>query len=104
MLRRACLFMGIVGSILVAQPGTVAAQEASAKARPKVTRADVDAMMKSLSNWGRWGAQDELGTLNLITPEKRKQAAALVRDGITVSLAHDASTTSREGSPVFGHK
>jgi len=34
-----------------------------------------------LSNWGRWGNDDELGTLNFVTPEKRVQAAALVRTG-----------------------
>jgi hypothetical protein len=43
--------------------------------------------MTSLSNWGRWGDDDQRGCLNLITPEKRKQAAALVREGITVSCA-----------------
>ena len=41
----------------------------------------------SLSNWGRWGQDDVLGTLNLITPEKRKIAAGLVREGVTVSCA-----------------
>jgi kynurenine formamidase len=41
----------------------------------------------SLSNWGRWGADDELGTLNLITPEVRTGAAALVKDGTSVSCA-----------------
>lgn len=41
----------------------------------------------SLSNWGRWGKDDLLGTLNLITPEKRKQAYALAKEGITVSCA-----------------
>lgn len=39
----------------------------------------------TLSNWGRWGDDDLLGTLNLITPEKRREAAGLVREGITVS-------------------
>jgi kynurenine formamidase len=43
--------------------------------------------MESLSNWGRWGGDDQLGCLNLITPEKRLQAAALVQDGIPVSCA-----------------
>jgi hypothetical protein len=42
--------------------------------------------MKELSNWGRWGADDELGTLNLITVEKRKQALALAKTGTVVSL------------------
>src|SRR5262249_15490749 len=34
---------------------------------------------KRFSNWGRWGADDELGTLNFITPAARRSAAALVR-------------------------
>mgnify|MGYP001361835031 FL=1 len=45
--------------------------------------------MEELSNWGRWGPEDELGQANFITREKRVQAAGLVREGITVSLAHD---------------
>ena len=55
----------------------------------KMTKADVDRWMTELSNWGRWGKDDQLGTLNLITPAKRRQAAALVKDGYSISLAHD---------------
>jgi kynurenine formamidase len=44
------------------------------------------------SNWGRWGADDERGTLNLITPEHRVRAAALVREGVPVSCAHPINT------------
>jgi kynurenine formamidase len=46
----------------------------------------------SLSNWGRWGADDELGTLNLITREVRIRAAALVKDGTSVSCAWEVPT------------
>ena len=42
---------------------------------------------KSLSNWGRWGDDDELGTLNFLTPEKTKKATTLVEEGVTVSCA-----------------
>ena len=52
-----------------------------------VTQAQFDKWKTELSNWGRWGKDDERGTLNLITPEKRKQAAGLVKDGFAVSLA-----------------
>ncbi len=45
--------------------------------------------MASLSNWGRWGENDELGTPNPITPEKRRQATTLVTEGVSVSLAFD---------------
>src|SRR5262249_31833466 len=43
---------------------------------------------KELSNWGRWGKDDHLGTFNLITAAKRKQALALAKEGLSVSLAH----------------
>ena len=66
---------------------------------PTVTRAEVEHWKRALTNWGRWGAGDESGTLNLITPEKRKQAAALVREGISVSLAHDAETEATVDGP-----
>jgi hypothetical protein len=51
------------------------------------TESDVIKMISSLSNWGRWGTDDQLGTINLITPAKRKRAAALVQDGVPVSCA-----------------
>ena len=54
-----------------------------------VSQATVENWMTELSNWDRWGADDQLGATNLITAEKRVQAAALVRQGISVSLAHD---------------
>ena len=51
------------------------------------THEEVLGYVKSLSNWGRWGPDDELGTLNLITPEKRAQAAGLVKEGISVTCS-----------------
>jgi kynurenine formamidase len=42
-----------------------------------------------LSNWGRWGDDDEIGTLNLITPERVATAAASVREGLVISCAID---------------
>ena len=46
------------------------------------TTADLDAMFESLKNWGRWGADDERGALNHLTPARRVAAATLVRDGV----------------------
>ena len=57
-----------------------------------VSESDVVKMISSLSNWGRWGADDQLGTMNLITPAKRKRAAALVQDGVPVSCARPIVT------------
>jgi kynurenine formamidase len=58
-----------------------------AREKLSFTVADVREMAKRFSNWGRWGADDELGTVNFITPEKRRAAAKLVRQGKVVSLA-----------------
>jgi hypothetical protein len=54
-----------------------------------MARAQFDALFQRVNNTGRWGARDEQGTLNLITPEARRLAAAEVRDGGTVSLARE---------------
>ncbi len=51
------------------------------------TQAEVDGWYKDQRNWGRWGADDEVGAVNLITAEKRRAAAALVRTGRTVSTS-----------------
>lgn len=47
----------------------------------------VDELIRKVSNWGRWGPDDEIGTLNHITPEVRAAAAALVTEGRPISLA-----------------
>jgi kynurenine formamidase len=44
-------------------------------------------LFSTVCNWGRWGAGDERGTLNLITAAKRLEAAGCVRTGRTFSLA-----------------
>jgi len=51
------------------------------------------------SNWGRWGADDELGTLNLITDEVRARAVAQARTGRSVSLAMPVDPASMLGGP-----
>jgi kynurenine formamidase len=56
------------------------------------TEAEVVRMIDTLSNWGRWGQDDELGTVNLITPAKRRQAARLVEDGVSVTCSRPIST------------
>ena len=79
-MRNAIISLFITASSLIAQSDH------------KMTKADVDRWMTELSNWGRWGKDDQLGTLNLITPAKRRQAAALAKEGYTISLAHDVLT------------
>ena len=77
----------------------------AADALHQTTRSDIDHWMTELSNWGRWGKTDQSGTVNLITPAKRREAAALVKDGIAISLAHDTLTVKApDNDSPFGHK
>ena len=64
-----------------------------------VAPADYERWKKELSNWGRWGKDDQIGALNLITPAKRKQAATLVKEGFSVSMAGDADTVKAVDNP-----
>ncbi len=72
---------------------------------PAMSRADFDQLMKDVSNWGRWGSDDQLGTLNLITPEVRRKAAELVGDGISLSMALDVDKEKHLLNPFpFEHE
>ena len=68
-------------------------------AQHEMTKADVDKLVTELSNWGRWGKDDQLGSLNLITPKKRKHAAALVTEGLSVSLARNVEKETAVDNP-----
>src|SRR4030095_6648090 len=94
------LLSGIVGVVLV---GVVANSLVwGQNARPTIAAdADFRRALKELSNWGRWGEMDELGAANLITPAKRKQAAALAREGRPVSLSHDVPQEKAADTPTF---
>jgi kynurenine formamidase len=61
----------------------------------------VRSWFSALSNWGRWGPDDERGTLNHITPASRLAAARLVTEGEVVSCAWDIDTAPRRDH-VFG--
>src|SRR5260370_18306392 len=58
----------------------------------KMSAVEFDQLFKEINNWGRWGKDDTLGTINLITDAKRKQAALLVKTCNTVSIATDRRT------------
>ena len=62
------------------------AQSVDDQAREVSRRELHDRWVDELSNAGRWGADDELGTLNLITEKKRRDAQALASRGVVVSL------------------
>ena len=93
----ALVFAGAVALCFAGAPVSVQPQEPDRAPR---NLEEFDAMFREHSNWGRWGPDDERGTLNLITPEKTRQAAALVRSGITVSLAHNPITEAAPDNPV----
>ena len=73
--------------------------QGAGRADQTVTKAQVDKWMTELSNWGRWGKADQIGTLNLITPQKRKQALSLVKEGLSVSLAHTIDKEKAADNP-----
>src|SRR5215472_8202073 len=58
----------------------------------RLNSAQVSAVYEKISNWGRWGKEDQRGALNFITDKKRAEAAKLVKSGETVSLALPLAT------------
>ena len=76
-----------------------------ALAQQRLDKAALDRWMLELTNWNRWGKQDQMGTVNLITPAKRKSAAALVKEGYSVSLSGNADTEKAVDNPFpFRHE
>lgn len=76
----------------------------TAQSSHTATKADFERWMKQLSNWNRWGKDDQKGTVNLITQAKVKQAAALAKSGITVSLERTLDTMeSADNSNPLAH-
>jgi kynurenine formamidase len=65
----------------------------------KYTTGQVAELLEKISNWGRWGKDDQRGTLNLITNEKRAAAARLVHSGETVSLSVPLPTRPSRDNP-----
>jgi kynurenine formamidase len=64
-----------------------------------VSAAQFAALFEELSTWGRWGEHDERGSLNHVTPERVAAAAALVRDGVSVSLGLPLCTSEAPDCP-----
>ena len=75
-----------------------------AQSRSPVNSEEFDRLFQQVKNWGRWGADDQLGSVNLITAAKRKQALSLAKTGQTVSLVHNPITDKAEdNSNPFEH-
>jgi kynurenine formamidase len=66
---------------------------------PEMTASDIQSLLRDRSNWGRWGADDQVGAVNLVTPQKRAAAARLVRSGRAVSLSRDFPTKEGPNNP-----
>jgi hypothetical protein len=101
----------IAFSALIAAPlmlaGQAGGQQTAFTAHPStqqpdrlVTLATLKKWERELSNWGRWGKDDERGLLNLITPAKTKQALALVTEAKTVTL--QINPIKKQGSDTGG--
>ena len=68
-------------------------------ANAPMTQAEFDKLFHDVSNWGRWGEADEMGTLNYLTPDRVRNAARLVRSGRSVSLARPIDTVTAVDNP-----
>jgi kynurenine formamidase len=90
----------LIGLIVVGVGISIPYARSASNGRPTIANeADYSRALKELSNWGRWGDDDELGAANLITPAKRKQALALAKEGVTISMAHDVVQEKAADAP-----
>lgn len=64
-----------------------------------MTTAEFDQLFQKVCNWGKWGPDDQMGTLNYISPAHIRTAAALVRSGRSVSLAIPINTVAGPDNP-----
>lgn len=64
-----------------------------------VTLAEFDALFEQVKNWGRWGWDDERGTLNYLTSDMVAAAAKLVRSGRQVSMSIPIGKTATADNP-----
>ncbi len=97
MIRKAA----VLACLALAATVTVLGQQSQSPFPPRSPRnaAEFDELFQRVSNWGRWGKDDELGSANLVTAAKRKQAVGLVKEGLSVSLAHNPITERAEDNP-----
>ena len=92
----------MAGSVVALGVALATVSLAQEPADGEVTRAQFDAWMTELSNCGRWGDDDQLGALNLITDAKRVEAARLVETGRVVSMARDMAVEDQADAVAAG--
>src|SRR5215472_1851685 len=71
----------------------------TAERNPHVTTAEFQQLYEAAKTWGQWGADDQRGALNYITGEQVTAAAALIRSGVSVSLALPLNTVAGPDNP-----
>jgi len=64
----------------------------------KLTREDLHQAAAKYRNWGKWGPEDEIGTLNYVQPEDIVSAARLVKKGKVISLALNFDNSGPQGA------
>ncbi|SAL77186.1 polyketide cyclase [Caballeronia terrestris] len=98
--RRRFLSAALSGATATVLPSVEAAQSPTTPLPPDIAihdDADLDRHLAALSNWGRWGPDDQLGTLNYITPAMRLAAVKLVRTGHIIPLAREIPVAAADG-------
>lgn len=93
------MLLATLAALLAVVASPAAPGSAQTGGSAQITKAEYDRWKTDLSNWGRWGKDDQIGAMNLITPAKRRQAATLVKEGFSVSLARDADTEKAVDNP-----
>jgi hypothetical protein len=92
----------VCSALLVASLPFVVRKAAAQAQHAPLTIEQVNRWETELSNWGRWGKDDERGALNLVTPQKTRDAIRTVKDGVTVSLARFADVDRAADNFNFG--
>ena len=101
--RTEALHLGSALALTCLLGASLAGAEEAQEPQP-ITAATIDGWAEELSNHGRWGDDDQRGTLNLITPAKRVAAAKLVAAGVSISMAHPLLTErAADNSAPFEH-
>jgi hypothetical protein len=94
----------IEGAAALAALGLAGRAAAGTDALTVQTDADIDRILPQISNWGRWGPDDQLGALNYITPELRLEAIRSVQKARVVSLAHERPVADPTGVRRFRYQ
>jgi kynurenine formamidase len=87
----------LAGAASLAAAGSLADGVPAVAASPPLSienDEDLERALPALSNWGRWGQGDQIGTLNCMTPRTRLAAAALIHTGRVVPFAREMSSTT----------